>query len=134
MLLDSGFDFAHPDPALAWEVFKRFASVPVDSGGEQACEELWLEAGDGNLAKGWPGYFDFVRFFNQYTEEGAVWHEMVTMHFSSAPSAPPGLRGSVHATDLNNLPTFFNAVESSKLFQMARAYSAWSFEVTWDTS
>src|SRR5262249_13764268 len=33
LLLNAGFDFAHPRPELAWEVFKRFAAEPVESAG-----------------------------------------------------------------------------------------------------
>ena len=51
MLLDRGGDFGRPNLALAWEVFKRFAVVPAESGGGRECEELWFEAGDGDPAK-----------------------------------------------------------------------------------
>jgi hypothetical protein len=109
-------------------VFQRFVAVPVESGGGRECEEVWFEAGDGDPAKGWPGYFDFVRMFNQYTEDDACWHQSVEAHFSCPPGARLGLRGSVHA-DLNDLPTFFRAVEESASFRAGVAYTGWSFEV-----
>lgn len=128
MLADSGFDPARPDPVLAWHVFQRFVSVPVESGGGRECEEVWFEAGDGDPVKGWPGYFDFCRMFNQYTESDACWHEAITAHFACPPDAQLGLRGSVHA-DLSDLPAFFQAVEGSASFRAGLAYSGWSFEV-----
>jgi hypothetical protein len=132
MLIDAGFDPTHPNPALAWEVFQRFAGVPVESGGGRECEELWFEAGDGDPVKGWPGYFDFVRFFRQYTEDGAVWNEMITAHFSCEPGVQLGLRGTVSAADLADLPAFFRAVEASPSFRAGLADSGWSFEVRLD--
>jgi hypothetical protein len=133
MLLDARFDPARPDPGLAWEVFKRFVDVPVESGGGRECEEVWFEAGDGDPAKGWPGYFDFVRMFNQYTEDDAVWHEMITAHFGCPPEARLGLQGSVHA-DLGDLPAFFRAVKASASFRAGLGYAGWSFEVSVDCS
>lgn len=132
-LLDAGFAAAHPDPALAWEVFKQFVEVPVQSGGGRECEEVWFEAADGNPAEGWTGYFDFVRMFNQYTENDACWHEMITVRFACPPEAQLGLRGSIHA-DLNDLPAFFRTVEESDSFQAGLGYSGWSFEVRVDSA
>lgn len=132
MLADAGFDPARPDPVLVWQVFQRFIFVPVESGGGRTCEEVWFEAGDGDPAKGWPGYFDFCRMFNQYTETDACWHEMVTAHFGCPPEAQLGLRGSVHA-DLDDLPAFVRAVEVSASFRAGRAYQYWSFEVSVDS-
>ena len=132
MLADAGFDPARPDPVLAWQVFQRFVVVPVESGGGRECEEVWFEAGDGDPAKGWPGYFDFCRMFNQYTESDACWHEMVTAHFECPPEVQLGLRGSIHA-DLNDLPAFFRAVEGAASFRAGLAYSGWSFEVSVDS-
>jgi hypothetical protein len=34
LLRDAGLDFERPSPLLAWEVFKRFATEPVESAGE----------------------------------------------------------------------------------------------------
>src|SRR4051794_2336280 len=97
LLLDSGFDFARPSPALAWQVFKRFATEPVESAGGPGCEEFWFEASDADAVNGSPGYFDFVRQFLQDTEGGAEWHEQITAHFTCGPGARLGLQaGTVH--------------------------------------
>ncbi len=132
MLGEAGFDPARPDPALAWPIFQRFVSVPIESGGGRECEEVWFEAGDGDPAKGWSGYFDFVRMFDQYTENDACWHEAITAHFACPPDARLGLRDSVHA-DLSDLPAFFREVERSASFRAGLAYSGWSFEVSVDS-
>jgi hypothetical protein len=132
LLLDAGFDFTHPNPLLAWEVFKRFATEPIESAGGRDCEELWFEAGDGNLMNSFPGYFDFVRQFLQETEQGAEYHEQITAHFTCEPSVQLGLRGTIHAEDLANLQTFFRAVERSESFRAGKAFSGWSCEVRVD--
>ncbi len=132
LLLDAGFDFAHPNPLLAWEVFKRFVTEPVESAGGRECEEIWFEAGDGNLVNGFPGYFDFVRQFLQVTERGAEYHEQITVHFACEPSVQLGLQGTIHAEDLTNLPAFFRAVEGSESFRAGQAFSRWSCEVRVD--
>jgi hypothetical protein len=133
MLLDAGFDATRPDPALAWEVFKRFVVVPVNSGGGRECEEVWFEAGDGDPANDSPGYFDYVRMFNQYTENDAVWHEMITATFHCPTEVQLGLRGTIHA-DLDDLPAWFQAVEASDSFRAGLGYADWSFEVRLDSA
>jgi len=127
MLHDAGFD-----AGLAWRVYQQFAEVPVESGGGRECEELWFEAGDGDPDKGWLGYFDFVRVFSQYTENDAVWHEMITAHFAGGPSVQLGLRATIHA-DLADLPAWFRAVELSPAFRSGAGFEGWSFEVRSDT-
>jgi hypothetical protein len=132
-LLDAGFDFARPNPALAWEVFQRFAAEPVDSAGGPWCEELWFEASEGDPVNGSPGFFDFVRQFLQDTEQGAEFHEQITAHFSCDPGVRLGLRQTtVHAEDLTDLPAFFRAVEASASFRAGLAFAGWSFEVRVD--
>src|SRR5688500_8667660 len=133
MLIDAGLRFDRPDPALAWEVFKRFVLVPVESAGGPACEEVWFEACEGRPEEGWPGYFDFVRQFLQDTEGGAEFHEQITAHFSCAPSAWVGISagGSV-GVDLAGLPESFAAVESSPAFKAGLGFAGWSFEVRVD--
>jgi hypothetical protein len=133
MLLDARFGFDHPDPALAWEVFKRFIAVPVESAGGPECEEAWFEAGDGRSEEGWPGYFDFVRQFLQDTEAGAEYHEQVTVHFTCEPGARVGIpAGSSVRVDLAELPEAFAAVESSPAFRAGLGFAGWSVEVRVD--
>lgn len=133
LLADAGFDPARPDPALAWEVFKRFVAVPVESAGGRDCEEVWFEACDGRAEEGWPGYFDFVRQFLQDTESGAEFHEQITAHFTCEPTAPVGIpEGSSAGVDLGELPGAFAAVESSPAFRAGLGFAGWSFEVRVD--
>jgi hypothetical protein len=133
MLLDAGFRFDRPDPALAWEVFKRFVFVPVESAGGRAYEEVWFEACDGRHGEGWSGYFDFVRQFLQDSEGGAEFHEQITAHFTCEPTARVGiLKGSSVGVDLAKLPGSFAAVESSPAFQSGLGFTGWSFEVRVD--
>lgn len=133
MLLDAGFHFDRPDPSLAWEVFKRFVAVPVESAGGRDCEEVWFEACDGRTAEGWPGYFDFVRQFLQDTESGAEYHEQVTAHFTCEPTARVGIpeAGSI-GVDLAELPAAFASVEASPAFRAGVGFAGWSFEVRVD--
>ncbi len=127
-LLDAGFDPARPEPVLAWEVFKRFATEPV----EAETTELWFEAGDGDPAKDAPAYFDFVRMFVHYPEDGAEWGEQITAHFTGSPGVRLGLGGSVHAADVTDLSSWFRAVEALPSFKAGLAFAGWSFEVRID--
>lgn len=121
-----------PTRFLAWELFKRFATEPVESAGGRECEELWFEAGDGDIVNDSPGFFDFVRQFLQDTERGAEYHEQITAHFTCEPSVQLGLRETLLAADLANLPAFFKAVEGSEAFRAGQAFPGWSFEVRVD--
>lgn len=133
MLLDAGFQLNRPDPALGWEVFKRFVAVPVESAGGRECEEVWFEACDGRPAAGSPGYFDFVRQFLQDTEGGAEFHEQITAHFSCPPETQLGIpKGKCVEVDLAQLPRAFSAVESSPAFRVGVLFAGWSFEVRVD--
>lgn len=115
------FDPAEPDLARVWEAFRRF------SAGAFAAEtsEVWFEAGAGD-----PPYLDFVRLFN-LSDGGSNWHEMVSAHFTGPPGAGAGTDGAIHA-DLDDLLTWFHAVESSPAFWAALAYRGWRFEVRID--
>src|SRR5262249_55261309 len=129
LLLDAGFDDTGPNPALAWEVFKRFAAEPVDA----RTTELWFEAADGDPASDSPAYFDFVRGFAHDSEEGAEWGEQITAHFTAPPNVRLGLRrGSVQAKDVGDLPGWFAAVEASRSFRAGSGFAGWSFEVRID--
>lgn len=132
MLLDAGFRLDRPDPGLAWEVFKQFLLVPVESAGGRECEEAWFEACEGRQGGG-PGYFDFVRQFLQDTDGGAEWHEQITAHFTCPPEARLGIpEGGSVGVDLTKIPASFGAVEASKAFEAGRRYAGWSFEVRID--
>jgi hypothetical protein len=129
LLVDAGFDPGRPDPAAAWAAFKRFAAEPVDV----QTTELWFEADDGDPAEDSPAYFDFVRMFMHYPDEGAEWGEQITAQFTAPPSVRLGLqRGSVQAENVADLPAWFRAVEESPSFRTGVAYTAWVFEVRID--
>src|SRR5262249_24617214 len=114
LLADEGFDPDRPGPAAAWAAFKRVAAEP----GEIATTELWFEAGDGHPEADSPAYFDFVRMFTHYPDDGAEWAELITAHFSAPPGTRLGLRGrSVQAVDVADLSPWFAAVEASPAFR-----------------
>lgn len=129
LLREAGFDAARPAPALAWEVFKRFAAEPVNV----PTSELWFEAADGDPDAGTPAYFDFVRMFMHYPEGGAEWGEQITARFTAAPSVRLGLwEVSIQAEDVADLPAWFEAVEASPSFKAGRAFAGWSFGIRID--
>jgi hypothetical protein len=120
-LLEAGFDFNGPDPALAWAVFKGFAAEPVE------CHDsylFWEAASD---------YFDFVREFQHYTENDAVWHEQLTIHFTCSPPHSLGIQPvTVFSRDHPDYETFVNAVEVRPEFQKALAFDHWSVDIRVD--
>jgi hypothetical protein len=130
LLVDTGFTPKYPDPALAWAAFKRFAAEPVSV----QTTELWFEAADRDPTADSPAYFDFVRMFMHYPEDGAEWGEQVTAHFTAPPGVRPGLgRGrSVQAEDVASLEPWFQAVEASPAFVAGCGFAGWSFEVRVD--
>jgi hypothetical protein len=129
LLKEAGFSPQQPDPKLAWEVFKRFAAEPVDT----LTTELWFEASDGDPSTDSPAYFDFVRMFMHYPDDNAEWGEQITAQFTAPPRVQIGLRrGSVGAQDLDDLTSWFTAVESSPSFKTGLKFAGWSFEVRID--
>ncbi len=121
-LLDAGFDFSKPDPALAWEVFKACAAEPVE------CYDsylFWEAASD---------YFDFVREFRHYTENEAVWHEQLTIHFTcSLPASLDVQPVKVFSRDFSDHEGFFTAVEGRPEFLKGLAFDRWSVELRIDS-
>jgi hypothetical protein len=129
LLADAGFNPDRPDPIAAWAAFKRFATEPMDL----QTTELWFEAGDGDPASDSPAYFDFVRMFRHYPDDGAEWGEQITAHFTAPPEVRLGLWGrSVQAEDVSDLPPWFAAVEASLAFKAGVGFAGWSFEVRID--
>lgn len=120
-LLEAGFDFSSPDPALAWAAFKDCAAEPVE------CHDsylFWEAAGD---------YFDFVREFQHYTEDDAVWHEQLTIHFTCSPPDSLGIQPvRVFSRDHPSYEAFFKAVEERPEFLKGMAFGRWSVELRVD--
>lgn len=116
LLAEAGVDEAHPDPAAAWEVFKRYAAVPA----ECARDYLFLQVGDGRPEYGSDGYFDFTREFEMRGASGdePVWFEQVGVEFK----VPLPLRlgvGTVtlYSVDFPDYASFFAAVEELPAFR-----------------
>ncbi|MCI0461496.1 MAG: hypothetical protein L0Z62_31480 [Gemmataceae bacterium] len=131
LLRDSGFNFAHPNPALAWEVFKQFSAEPVE------CDDdyLFFEAADGDKKHGWGGYFDFVREYRMPLpgDDAATWYEQLTAHFTN--ELPDELRiqpVSLHSPHFPDRDSFFRAVEQLPAFRKGLAFPRWAFEVRLD--
>src|SRR5262245_61808092 len=119
-LLEAGFNFDQPDPALAWEVFKAFAEEPVE------CDDSYLfwEAAD--------GYFDFVREFAE-DRDTAIWCEQMTIHFTSPPPDHQGIQPvAVFSRDHANYEEFYKAVESRVEFRTGLEFGHWLAEVRLD--
>ena len=114
-------DPAEPDLARVWAAFRRFSAEAFAA----ETSEVWFEAGAGD-----PPYLDFVRLFNLSDGE-SDWQEMVSAYLTGPPGAGLGTRGAIHA-DLDDLPAWFRAVESSPAFSAALAYRGWRFEARID--
>ncbi len=120
-LIDVGFDFERPDPALAWTVFKEFAAVLVQ------CHDsylFWETASD---------YFDFVREFCHYSEASNVWSEQVTIHFTCSPPDSLDVKPVViFSIDHADYESFFQAVEARSEFLKGLAFNRWVAELRID--
>ena len=70
LLRKSGFDPNHPDPQLAWRVFKEFSDQNV------ACAEdgFLFQAGSYHFTGSSLFYLDFVRQFSMQDETGEYDH------------------------------------------------------------
>jgi hypothetical protein len=128
MLAEAGVSKALPDPAAAWEVFKRCAAVHA----ECARDYLFFQVGDGRLESGADGYFDFTREFEMRGASGdePVWFEQVHVEFK----VPPPLRlgtGTVilYSVDFPDYAAFFAAVEESAAFRAGLAFRGFVLDV-----
>ena len=128
MLAEAGVDEARPDPAAAWEVFKRYVAVPA----ECARDYLFFQVGDGRPEYGADGYFDFTREFEMRGASGdePVWFEQVHVEFK----VPPPLRlgaGTVtmYSVDYPDYGAFFAAVEQSAAFRAGLGFEGFVLAV-----
>ena len=120
-LLAAKFSFRRPDPATAWEVFMALAAKPVE------CEDSYLfwEASQ--------DFFDFVREFSHRTEDGAVWHEQLTIHFTAHTAARLDIRPTVvFSKDHSDYPEFFAAVGRRPEFRLGLEFRHWKVELRLD--
>jgi hypothetical protein len=121
MLREAGVDEGRPDPVAAWEVFKRFATVPVDC----ARDYLFFQVGDGYPESGLDGYFDYTREFEMRGVSGLepVWFEQVHIEFKVPPPLRLGIETvTLYSDDFPDYRTFFAAVEKSPAFRIGRTF------------
>jgi len=128
MLRIAGVDEAHPDPTAAWEVFKRYAAVPV----ECARDFLFFQIGDSQPDRDIAGYFDFVREFEMRGPSGddPVWFEQVHIEFN----VPIPLKLNVDAvthysTDFSDYREFFQSVEGLPVFRTGLSFKGFVLSV-----
>jgi hypothetical protein len=128
MLTEAGVNVRRPDPAAAWEVFKRYVAVPA----ECARDYLFFQVGDGRPEYGSDGYFDFTREFEMRGSSGnePVWFEQVHIEFK----VPPPLRlgvGTVtlYSEDFLDYGAFFAAVEELPAFHAGLTFQGFVLDV-----
>ncbi len=128
MLREAGVDRSYPDPAAAWEVFKRFAAVPV----ECAHDYLFFQVGDGHPGQGLDGYFDYTREFEMRGASGdePVWFEQIHVEFKVPPPLRLGL-GTVtlQSAEFADYREFFAAVEKLPAFRAGLAFAGFVLSV-----
>jgi hypothetical protein len=128
MLEEVGVSESHPDPAAAWETFKRYVAVPA----ECARDYLFFQVGDGRPEYGSHGYFDFTREFEMRGASGdePVWFEQVHVEFKVAPQRRLGLGTvTVYSEDFPSYAAFFAAVEQLPAFQAGLAFQGYVLDV-----
>ena len=123
MLLDGGFRFEAPHPAIGWSVFRRFAAVPVE-GVEDGV--LW-QVGCYDFTGQRLCHLDFVRQFS-FSEGGEYDHmEQLHLEFTCLPtSALSSIERNEWAFDYPSLDEYFNTVEAFPEFQTALKSSPWN--------
>ena len=126
LLAASGFDFARPDPSLAWSVFKAFAAMPVEGVDNGFLWQLGCYDFTGEKLC----YLDFVRQFTFY-DEGEYDHmEQLHIEFTAEPSPDLlPLERNKWAFDYPSLAEYFQDVEGFPEFQTAIKYTAWKVNI-----
>ncbi|TJZ74246.1 hypothetical protein [Chitiniphilus eburneus] len=126
LLVAEGFDFTHPDPSLAWSVFKSFAIIPVEGVDDGFLWQLGCHDFTGEKLC----YLDFVRQFSFY-DEGEYDHmEQLHIEFTSKPTpALSPLERNQWAFDYPSLAEFFQDVEGFPEFQIALKHASWKVKV-----
>ena len=128
MLAEAGVDEASPDPAAAWEVFKRYVAVSV----ECARDSLFFQVGDGRPEYGLDGYFDFTREFEMRGASGdePVWFEQIHVEFKVPPSLRLGVGTlTLYSVDFPDCGAFFTAVEELSAFRAGLAFQGFNLAV-----
>lgn len=130
MLEQAGLDFASPNPKLAWQVFKDFARLPIDSEGIKAGSvtfELSHYADrDDEL---WIGFSRDVHFAG---EDGkAVASTAVGCHLRhTVPDKLIGINKAFGSSRLDDFQQYFKMVEGRSEFQICMQLPDWKWEKT----
>jgi len=122
MLNSANFDFEAPEPALAWSVFKTFASEPVEGVDDGFLWELGCYDFTGEKLC----YLDFVRQFTFY-EDGEYDHmEQLHIEFTAPPSSELlTLSRNRWSFDYPSLSAYFEDVEDFPEFHKALEQTPW---------
>ena len=111
-------------PLPVWEVFKRFASEPVE------CEDDYLlfQAGDSKIMR--DTYLDFCREFRLRDGGDVVWYEQLHAEFTARRPHRLGFAAMERwSSDFASLACFLSVVERSPEFQAGLSFPAWSFRL-----
>ena len=135
MLDKLGVGLLNPDPKLAWQVFKEFAHLPVDSdkvkGGSVGIEFTHYADRDNEL---WMGFSRDICFIGEDGEDlGLVAVSCDLTH--QVPLELVAIDKSFSSWGYDNLQQFFGKVESSPEFQQCMHLTEWNWEPThwhWD--
>jgi len=136
MLEEAALDFANPDPKLAWQVFKDFARLPIDSAGVKAgslvFEFTHYADRDDEL---WMGFSRNIHFIGENGEEvisTAVGCDLT----HKVPDEFISIDKNFGSSPYGNLQQYFDALESRPEFQKCMQLSGWNWEETrwvWDS-
>jgi hypothetical protein len=128
MLREAGVDENHPDPTVAWEVFKRYVDIPA------ACarDYLLFQVGDGQPEYGQDGYFDYTREFEMRGPSGnePVWFEQAHIEFKVPAPLRLGVGGvTLYSVNFPDCKAFFAAVEELPAFRAGLAFQGFVLSV-----
>ncbi|MEK8021485.1 MAG: hypothetical protein VSS75_031805 [Candidatus Parabeggiatoa sp.] len=126
MLVEAGFDFDIPNPSIAWSVFKKFSSLPVEDVEDAV---LW-QLGSYDFTGEKLCYLDFVRQFSFYDKGQYDQMEQLHIEFTCTPTVELlTLERNKWAFDYLSLTEYFKDVESFPEFQIALKHHSWVVSV-----
>jgi len=132
LLIESGFDFTHPDASLGWKVFKHFANEPVNCA-DDSLHCLFGRSAQTDIEK---YNIVFSRQFEINDEEKFYDHlEVVRLIFSAdATDTLIQYHASLSTVGFRSFEAFFTALENLPAFQVIATATAWQCEIkTWRT-
>jgi len=123
MLIEAGFTFERPDPAVAWRVFKDFVRRPARC----AHDGVLFQCG----VYDWSGTplftLDFVRQFTIDIDDGYDHTEQLHCTFTCPPTKPSSTpRSSLWLEDFANREEFFAAIEALAGFREGVRHAGWT--------